>query len=231
MNGDAESFSVDGTYSVFHALCLRVRKEFPEEAVESGSTEVWSNAYGPAMTFFMRCCGKWPRFRRVSGGEAKDVLPSRCKGDRHGLSPFEQMTKRGDAFFALFLQYLFHHASEQAPNVLPPFFLREVPGQTDDDGVFVENSTGAGIPCLYDPVADVWGVGHRGAILLVFPSIPIAHFLSLLSRFSLWFFLRFPVHFDFFSPPVFSFPRTPWSFPCLRLSCSVEVQGGPVGYV
>lgn len=50
-HGNAEGLPIHSADELFHARSLCVCEELPQEAVESGSTEVWSDVHGPSALF------------------------------------------------------------------------------------------------------------------------------------------------------------------------------------
>lgn len=196
-----ERLPVDGAHQAFHAPLFRLGQEIPEEAVEGRSAQLWSDSHDPAtLPVAERPC---PRLQRQRENNAIDAAG--CDAHGHGFSPFEEMAEGGDALFTLLFEDLFHHATEQTSNVFPPLFLREIAGEADDDGVFMQHGAGARVPRLNDPVADAGRAGHGEELSLISPPVPIAHFAALLSgSFHLPHPLFFPLSLHFSAVPMLS---------------------------
>lgn len=189
-DGDAECLPVDGADQAFHAPLFRLGQEIPEEAVEGWPAQLRTDSHDPAApTAAERPC---PRMQCRGENDAIDAAG--CEAHGQGFPAIEEMAEGSNALFALLLEDLFHHAPQQALNVFPPLFLREIAGEADDDGVFVQHGAGARVPRLNDPVADAGRAGHGEELSLISPPVPIAHFAALLSGF---FLLPHPLSFPF----------------------------------
>ena len=51
INGDTESFPIHCAHNFFHMLHLCSCKEIPQESVEGGSAEMWSDVHDPSVLF------------------------------------------------------------------------------------------------------------------------------------------------------------------------------------
>lgn len=145
----AECASVDVVDEFLDRGVFCAREEGPEKSVESGAPQGRTNGDGPSSRSLERVdCRAWTRCQE------KTVHLS-CRGpDGERLSSLEEMAEGVDALLSLFLQHLLHHAPEQAPDVFPSLFAGEVPGEADDDGLFLEDGTRVPVPRLLNPVVD-----------------------------------------------------------------------------
>lgn len=48
-NGNAEGLPIHSAYDLFHARFLCLCEEIPQESVERGSTEMWSDVHSPSV--------------------------------------------------------------------------------------------------------------------------------------------------------------------------------------